>query len=190
MTPFGNCFAHILVQPRADEEALAAELDEEDAVEERDEMDDLMEMDMDEIEQVSKTKKKRRAAGFAVEGGPPAKAARVKGKTQPKNSAVPAPQDQFASSGATSAAAASASAVAAGGGSSSAKGVKKELDQEMQIVANKHMSTESGSSIKALEGLVVPNFLVGKDCKRYSITARVRGVSRHCFVQGLVVSNF
>lgn len=137
---------------------------------EKDEMDELMDMDLDDADSVKVPKKKRRVAGFAMDSAPPLKvpkAGKAKASAQPKSIAGPVTD-----------AAASGAASAAGGGSSSAKAVKKsELDHEMQIVAQKHLSTESGSSTKALEGLIVPNYLATGDGKRYSITARVRGVS-------------
>lgn len=61
--------------------------------------------------------------------------------------------------------------VSAGGKASGA------LDSDMQMVADKHMETEGGSSIKALYGLE-PSFFLIKSDKRYGQSAKVRGVTR------------
>ena len=51
------------------------------------------------------------------------------------------------------------------------------LDADMQMVANKHMETEGGSSSKALHGLE-PSFFLIKSDRRYGQSGKLRGVTR------------
>lgn len=53
-----------------------------------------------------------------------------------------------------------------------------ELDEEMQLVAQKHLSTETGSSVKALEGLIASEFLCDLR-NRHGVSAKLRGATRH-----------
>ena len=54
----------------------------------------------------------------------------------------------------------------------------KDLDSEMQLVAQKHLATKQGTSVKALEGLTVRHFLEEKPAggKGYANSAKLRGV--------------
>lgn len=81
-------------------------------------------------------------------------------------------------------AALSSHAHAPDGQSSSAKGSKPVLDAEMAMVANKHLGSDRGSSTKALQNLV-PEFFLTSGEKRYTQSAKLRGVS--CSVSLLIL---
>lgn len=105
-------------------------------------------------------------------------AAKAKQGTKAKGT-NPAPSCESASAAPsmTSSGAGTAPAALKDDDESSRGGGKAVLDPEMAMVANKHMGSEKGSSVKALQGLVPATFLVMAE-KRYTTNAKLRGV---CF---------
>lgn len=150
-----------------------------------DEMDDLLDEDMEEAAHLAKGKSKGRRQGPGFDDGGNSKpVAAAKKTTAPTNTnrrqkGKTKPQEPVAVGGPAPAAAAEEvqqqkQTKSARGGSQSSFA---NLDNEMQLVARSHISTE-GSSIKALENLDAEFFLSSPELGRHPHSAKLRGAPR------------
>lgn len=151
------------------EQQIAAhqELDEVDEM-----LDDLAQGTEDDV---ILAKSNRRRPGMSSSNLTSA-SAKTASKPKAKAKAGAAPESVATATPSMTSSAVTATAALKDDEDSSKAASKTALDTEMAMVASKHMGSERGSSVKALQGLVPATFLVIAE-KRYAQSAKLRGVS-------------
>ena len=170
----------------AEETVKRAGMDEEPA----DEMDTLFEDEDANIQHESMPAMPKRLPGCHDSMSAPVTATPKKGKAASAAGSGSAATTAVPSSGGLPSLALTMDGSSQGHGAHSAAGSSKaskanDLDESMAMVADKHLQTDKGASVKALYGLQPGLFLVPSE-KRYAQSAKLRGASWILFMEFMV----
>ena len=135
-------------------------------------------------------KRRSRAPGLTAVVPEPKAVKRAKKPVQPVLKVDD--EQEIASTTASSAPAENLTDVAKSDHSKSKRGSDVTLDPDLQQVKEKHMSTDGGSSVKALDGLTVEVFLNGETMgyTRTGLAAKLRGAAGICTISWTTISFF